>query len=273
VTAIDVVVVAYNSRDHLRRCVEPLAAIAGVRVVVVDNASPDGGVETVADLPVTVVVNDRNGGFSYGCNRGWRVGDAPYVLFVNPDAHIAEPSLRALAAVLDGNPGVAIAGPRIALADGTTARSQRRFPRLAATCGRALFLNRVFPRWASELVDEDAAYERPGRPDWISGACMLVRRSVLEQLGGLDEGFFLYCEDKDLCRRARDAGYEVAYEPSAVAGHAEGASAPRRGLRSVLAQSRVRYARKHGGLVAATLERAGLALLAVRRLVVTRGGS
>jgi N-acetylglucosaminyl-diphospho-decaprenol L-rhamnosyltransferase len=100
-----------------------------------------------------------------------------------------------------------------------------------------------------------------------------VRRSLLERLGGLDEGFFLYCEDKDLCRRARDAGFEVAYEPSAVAGHHEGASAPRPGLLPVLAESRVRYARKHGGPVAAALERVGIGLLAFSRLIVTRGGA
>jgi N-acetylglucosaminyl-diphospho-decaprenol L-rhamnosyltransferase len=102
---------------------------------------------------------------------------------------------------------------------------------------------------------------------------MLVRRSLLERLGGLDEGFFLYCEDKDLCRRARDAGFEVAYEPAAVAGHHEGASAPRPGLLPVLAESRVRYARKHGGPLAAALERVGLGLLAVSRLIATRGGA
>jgi N-acetylglucosaminyl-diphospho-decaprenol L-rhamnosyltransferase len=269
VREIDAVVVAYNSREHLRRCVEPLAAMPGVHVIVADNASPDGGLETIADLPITMLQNERNGGFSYGCNRGWRAGDAPYVLFLNPDAHIDEPSVRALAAVLDADERVGIVGPRIELEDGSLAHSQRRFPRLASTYGRALFLNRLFPRaaWSSELVRDEAAYARPGRPDWIVGACMLVRRGLLEQLGGLDEGFFLYCEDKDLCRRIRDAGHDVRYEPGAVCIHSEGASAPRPGLLGILAASRVRYARKHGGRVAAALERAGLALVALPRIV------
>jgi N-acetylglucosaminyl-diphospho-decaprenol L-rhamnosyltransferase len=274
VAGIDVVVVAYNSREHLRRCVEPLAGVPGVRVIVADNASPEGGVETIADLPVTVLENERNGGFSYGCNRGWRAGDAPYVLFLNPDAHIDDASLRALAGVLDAHPEVGIVGPRIELDDGSLAHSQRRFPRLTSTYGRALFLNRLFPRatWSSELVMDEGAYARPGRPDWIVGACMLVRRPLLERLDGLDEGFFLYCEDKDLCRRIRDAGLEVAYEPAALAGHHEGASAPRPGLLPVLTESRMRYARKHGGRAAAVLERIGSALVALTHIVVTRGG-
>ena len=271
---IDVVVVAYNSGAHLRRCLEPLAGLDGVRVIVADNASPSGGLETVADLPVTLIQNERNGGFSYGCNRGWRAGAAPYVLFLNPDAHIDEASLKALVAVFESDRRVGIAGPRIVNEDGSLALSQRRFPRLASTYGRAFFLNRVFPRaeWSSELVREPAAYEAPGRPDWVSGACLMVRRSLLEQLGGLDEGFFLYCEDKDLCRRVRDAGYEVAFEPAAVAGHTEGGSAPRPGLLPVLTESRMRYARKHGGPAAGALERVGSALVALTHMVVTRGG-
>jgi N-acetylglucosaminyl-diphospho-decaprenol L-rhamnosyltransferase len=270
VTAIDVVVVAYNSRAHLRECVEPLAGVTGVRVIVADNASPDGGLETIADLPVTTLQLDRNGGFSYGCNHGWRVGESPFVLFLNPDARMDEASVRSLAAVLEAEPRVAMVGPRMLNAAGDLILTRRRFPRPATTFARALFVNRLLPRTSELIPDTDGLYERPGRCDWISGACMLVRRSVLERLGGFDEGFFLYCEDKDLAHRIHDAGYDVAYEPSALCIHAEGGSEPRPRLYGVLTVSRVRYARKHGGPLAAALERVGLALLALTRMAVSR---
>lgn len=273
-TAIDVVVVTYNSRDHLRRCVEPLTLAEGMNVIVADNASPDRSLEVIADLDVTALPLERNGGFSYGCNSGWRAGSAPYVLFLNPDARIDEASLRRLAAVLEAQPAVGIAAPRIVHEDGSIAYSQRRFPRVATSFARALYLNRLLPRapWTSELVRDDSAYETGRSPEWVSGACMLVRRTVLERLGGFDEGFFLYCEDKDLCLRAREVGFGVWFEPAAEALHHEGASAPRPALAAVLVASRIRYARKHGGPIRAALERVGLALLAATHVVAARGG-
>jgi GT2 family glycosyltransferase len=99
-----------------------------------------------------------------------------------------------------------------------------------------------------------------------------VRRSALERLDGFDEGFFMYCEDIDLCKRLRGAGFDLRFEPSAVAHHEGGVSAPRTKLLPVLAASRVRYAQKHWASSAAMLERSGLMLESVTHLVVTRGG-
>jgi GT2 family glycosyltransferase len=101
---------------------------------------------------------------------------------------------------------------------------------------------------------------------------MLVRRSLLERLGGFDERFFLYCEDMDLCWRVRDLGFRVLYEPTATASHAEGQSAPRTTTLPILVASRVKFARKHFSRSSATLLRVGLALSALGRLLVSRGG-
>jgi GT2 family glycosyltransferase len=223
-------------------------------------------------LDVTTIRLDRNGGFASGCNAGWRAGSSPYVLFLNPDARIDRESLERLARVLDGDERVAIAAPRILEPDGTLDFSQRRFPRLKSTYAHALFLHRVFrgAAWTSELVYDEAAYDKPGSPEWASGACLLVRRSVLEELGGWDDGFFMYCEDKDLCRRARDGGHDIRFDPSAVVRHEGGASAPRTSLAGVLAESRVRYARKHDPRVRAELERAGIALTALTHSLLGR---
>lgn len=273
-SSVDVVVVSYNSRDELRGCVEPLSALAGVTVVVADNASTDGSLESIADLPVVLVSLPENGGFAHGCNAGWRAGSSDYVLLLNPDARIDTASLRALSAVLDAEPSVGAVAPRILGEDGRLDFSLRREPRLRSTYAQALFLHRLFPRsaWADELVRDPAAYERPDAPDWVSGACILLRRSVLAELGGLDEGFFMYGEDIDLCRRLRAAGHELRFEPRATVVHAGGASAPRPTLLPVLAASRLRYAAKHRSRLAALVERAGIALGSATHVLVARGG-
>jgi N-acetylglucosaminyl-diphospho-decaprenol L-rhamnosyltransferase len=273
--SVDVVVVSYNSRDHLRQGVEPLAALGGVRVLVVDNASADGTLETIADLPVEAVPLQDNGGFAHGCNIGWRLGHGSFVLFLNPDATIDAGSLDRLVRLLVENPTAGIAAPKIVHSSGDLHFSQRRFPRLRSTYGQALFLHRVLPHaaWTDELVRDESAYTAPGSPEWVSGACMLVRRDLLARLDGMDEGFFMYCEDTDLCRRVRSAGYDVRFEPDALVVHEGGASAPRASLLPVLAASRVRYSRKHRGRAIAALDRLGIALGAVTHMIVARGGA
>jgi GT2 family glycosyltransferase len=256
---VDVVVVSYGSRATLRDCVAPLSAAPGVRVIVVDNASPDDALDTIADLDVTVIRGGRNGGFSFGCNLGAAAGDAPYVLLLNPDARLEEGALEALRAVLDGDPAAALVGPRILEDDGTLAPSVRRFPRLRSSLAQALFLHRLVPAW-DELIHDPAAYAAPSKPEWVSGACMLVRRSALEHVGGMDERFFLYCEDTDLCRRVWDAGMTVRFTPEAVSRHVGGVSADRSSLRAVLTASRVAYARKHHSALAARVEAAVIGL-------------
>jgi GT2 family glycosyltransferase len=272
---VDVVVVSYNSSSHLRAAVGPLAGRPGVRVVVVDNASADGSLEAVADLPVERIALADNRGFAVGCNAGWREGSAPAVLFLNPDARIDPTSLERLVQVLNGDDSVALVGPRIVDAAGGLEPSQRRFPALRSTYARAFFLHRLFPHaeWSDELIRDGRAYERAASPDWVSGACMLVRRSALEAIGGFDEGYFLYCEDIDLARRLRDAGYGVRFEPGAVAVHEGGASAPRPRLIPLLALSRLRYLRKFDTRPRVALARLGLALTAFTHVLVSRGGA
>jgi GT2 family glycosyltransferase len=274
VAAVDVVVVSYNSRGELRGCVAPLTQLEDVHVIVVDNASTDGSLEVIADLAAERIALSRNGGFGHGCNAGWRAGRAPYVLFLNPDARIDAEALDRLVAVLESSPEAGAVAPRINHDDGTLDYSLRRFPRLRSTYARALFLHRIFPRapWTDELIRDSDVYARPGSPDWVSGACILARRTVLEELGGFDEGFFMYCEDIDLCRRVHDAGHDLRYEPTAVITHIGGASAPRTSLLPVLAESRLRYARKHRRAPAALLERLGIALEALTHVVISSGG-
>ena len=269
--AVDVVVVSYNSREHLRGCVAPLAHAEGVRVVVVDNASADGSLDSIADLPVERVRLAENVGFASACNAGSNRGSAPAVLFLNPDARIDSSSLGRLVEVLDGSDAIGAVAPKIVDAEGHIEPSQRRFPGLRSIFARALFLHRLLPS-LDELVHEPAAYEQPASPDWVSGACVLVRRSALEAVNGFDESFFLYGEDIDLARRLRNAGYDVRFEPQASAVHAGGGSAPRPQLTPQLAVSRLRYLRKHHGRLAAAIGRVGVGLNACTHMLVSRGG-
>jgi GT2 family glycosyltransferase len=271
---VDVVVVSYNSAAELRGCVEPLSRMDGVRVFVVDSASTDDSVASVSGLPVTVEALTENRGFAHGCNAGARLGTAPYVLLLNPDATIDEASLERMVATAEAEPGIGAVAPRIQEPDGTLDWSQRRFPRLRSTFAQAFFLHRFFPLapWTDELIRDAAAYDAPASPEWASGACLLVRRAALERLGGLDDGFFLYCEDMDLCRRLRDAGLDIRFVPEAVCIHEGGASAPRANLLPVLAASRIRYARKHRPPHVALLERVGVIAGGLTHALVTRGG-
>ena len=260
---VDAVVVSYRSADTLRGCLEPLAAMPGVAVHVVDNDSPDDSYALAANVPgVDAVQSGRNGGFGFGCNLGAARGSAPLLLFLNPDARMDRAALDALVGALRDDPRAALVGPRLLEEDGTLAWSLRRFPRLRSTFGKALFMHRLFPLapWTDELIRDPRAYERPSSQEWVSGACMLVRRDAFEAIGGFDEGLFLYCEDTDLCARLWAAGWMVRFEPAAVVHHVGGASSGAGETQRFAARSRVYYARKHYGRVAAALEQAGIAL-------------
>lgn len=267
---VDAVIVSYRSRATLRACAEPLASLSWVDTTVVDNASPDGSAEVAADLPVRLIRSPRNGGFAYGCNLGMAGGRAPFVLLLNPDARIDAAGLAVLVQAMQADSSLGVVGPRIVGEDGHLAWSQRRFPRLRSTYAQALFLHRLLPRtsWTDEVIRDPAAYRSPGSPDWLSGACLLLRRSALAPSGGLDARFFLYSEDTDLCRRLRAAGYGVRFEPGATVLHLGGASAPRSETEWISARSHVRYARKHSRPGVAALDALGLALGAATHAAV-----
>lgn len=259
---VDAVVVAYDSADTLRECAAPLADLEWVRVIVVDNACPSDCARVVEDLSVDVIRSPFNGGFAYGCNLGIRGGCAEFVLLINPDAQIDAASLSALVAALRADPTVAGVGPRVLDDVGRLLFTQRRFPRLRSTYAQGLFVHRAAPLadWADDAVRDLDAYRRPGRPDWISGCCVLLRRDAVVAVGGLDEGFFLYAEETDLFKRLAAIGWGAAYEPRATARHDGQGSADANATEPIRAASRVRYARKHHGPAVAAIEGLGLAL-------------
>ena len=232
---VAVIIVNYNAGDDLRLALKSVATeCAGLdwQGVVVDNASSDGSASSVAAFSprVSLLRNDVIAGFSRAANQASAASSAPLLLLLNPDCQLRPGALSALRAVLDAEPACAVAGPRILDPDGEVQGSARGDPdMLTGMFGRTGELRRLLPFLPAArrnvVVDEAIASGETSRVvDWVSGACMLIRRAALERVGGFDERYFLYWEDADVCRRLRQRGYQIRYVPGAVATHAVGRS-------------------------------------------------
>ncbi len=235
------VIVNYNVRDHLLACVRSLRDEGIREVVVVDNDSIDGSGAALAaaDADARLIPAGANLGFGRAANRGVAATDAYRVLILNPDAVVEPGCVKALLAALDGDEGLAVVGPRVDNPDGTRYPSVRRFPDLPVAAGHA-FLGLVRPnnRFTRRYRMLDGEPDQTADVDWVSGTCMLVRRSAFDAVGGFDEAYFMYVEDVDLCWRLRRAGWRVGYEPGARVVHTVGASSERAPYRMIAAHHR-----------------------------------
>ncbi|MBI4229395.1 MAG: glycosyltransferase family 2 protein [Planctomycetes bacterium] len=261
---IGVVVVSYNTRDLLLRCLrsvlEPEGGTAAPETVVVDNASRDGSADAVArDFPqARLIRNAGNLGYARAANQGWRALRTERVLFLNPDAVLRPGTLDALAGALSRD-GVALAGASLVKPDGSTQHAFDQIPTLATELLGKSLLRRASPgRYPSRLQERTEVFE----VDSIVGACMMVRREVLESLEGFDEGYFLFLEETDLCKRAREALWRSVVVPGAVCEHVQGASARQDhgASRIEYYRSRYRFFRKHRGDLTCAILAAGLLL-------------
>lgn len=258
----DVVIVTHNSGPLLGGAVASAVNQAGAQHVwVVDAESTDGSVEALPTGPGSVkVLHVANAGFAAGNNRGIEAGDAPFVLLLNPDAELLAGALPALLATAQTHPCAGIVGALVLNVDGTVqANSYGRFPTLRTTI--TLHLWRIGQR-----VRRNSSLS-PKRPasttsvDWVTGAAMLVRREAVAEVGFLDEGFFLYYEDVDWCRRMRARGWEVLLEPAAHVVHHLGRSgASAAGIMQAYRASFYRYCDLYGLRSLKTSARLGLAL-------------
>ncbi|WP_179118233.1 glycosyltransferase family 2 protein [Saccharothrix sp. ALI-22-I] len=233
---VDCTVVSYNSASDLPRCIESLQKASGARVniTVVDNASSDDSAATAERLGVTVVRNRDNRGFAAAVNQGARNGTAPWVLVFNPDAVLPRDGLTRLIDTARSQDRVGCVGPRVVGEDGAEYPSGRRFPNLTdaavhAVLGKAIPNNFATRRYHARDVDRT----RTVAVDWVSGCCMLIPRTVWEELGGLDEAYFMYIEDMDFSLRARKIGYATLYEPAVSVMHLGGRSSRSRRIRSI----------------------------------------
>lgn len=238
---VTAVVVNYNAGDHLAECVQSLRADGVDDIVVVDNASVDGSVDRLqAQHPsTTVVAAGRNLGFGAAANLGAAGHDATYILVLNPDIVVEPGTVKSLVDVLEADPSIAIAGPRIEEPDGTLYPSARSFPSLGDAAGHA-FLGLVWKDnpFTRRYRMQEWGHRSARLVDWVSGACFLARRTHFEELGGFDPGYFMYVEDVDLCWRAGRRGWGVAYEPAGRVTHVQGVSTARAPYRMIAAHHR-----------------------------------
>ena len=225
--AFSAVLVNYNSGGELRRALESIdrESAGPWEGVVVDNASTDGSERTAVAFESTQLLRNReNVGFGRGVNQGVAACTADRILIMNPDCRLATGALPPLMAVLDTDPRCAIAAPRILDPDGSPQGNARGDPdMLTGLFGRTSTLRRSLSGLdvaRRNVITADA----PTEVDWVSGACMLVRRDALASVGGFDERYFMYWEDADLCRRLRDRGYTILYVPGSSAVHQVGQS-------------------------------------------------
>jgi N-acetylglucosaminyl-diphospho-decaprenol L-rhamnosyltransferase len=248
-----VVLVNYHARDYLLSCLAALeAAPPGVpyRVVLVDNSAGDGAAEAIrARFPaVEILTNAENVGFGRACNRALRASDEPYCLLLNPDTEVQPGALATLLAVLKANPRVAAVGPRLVYPDGRYQHSAFRLPDLAQAFFGFFELVPLDSCWNGRYPPRE--HGRPYAVEHLLGACLMIRREALADVGLLDEAFFIYFEETDWCARALRAGWALWQVPAAVVLHHSG------GTTSLVAEemslqfhrSQARYYRKHHGL-------------------------
>lgn len=270
---LSIVIVSWNTRALLAACLDSVAAEAaavpgGVETLVVDNASTDGSAEMVEQrFPwARLLRSDRNLGFAGANNVALAQCRGELVLLLNPDTKLLPGALAELVRFMAAHPDAGAAGARILNADGSLQESCYPQPGLLRELWRLLHLDRLRP-WAAYAMDAWPT-DRPRQVDDVLGAALLVRRTVLEQIGLLDTGFFMYSEEIDLCRRVRDAGRRIYWAPDAQVIHYGGQSTQQVATKMFLQlyASKVRYFRKHDGWAAAQAYKGVLLLAALLRL-------
>lgn len=248
---IAVVVVNYNTCEHLRRCLETVCREAPEEVIVADNGSTDGSVEMVRSAfpDVQLLVDPANPGYGTAANRAIARCRAPYVLLLNSDTRLLPGTLAALHAFLQTHPTAGLVGPRLIGEDGLLQASCFPFPSPLV----AIVEEGPISRWIGAVPWIRSFYLRTWdhRSErvvpWVMGAAMAIRREAFEAVGGFDERFFMYFEETDLCYRLRQAGWHVYFSPAATVAHVGGASTRpyRAAMTAQLYASMIWFYRKH----------------------------
>ncbi|MBI4807419.1 MAG: glycosyltransferase family 2 protein [Nitrosomonadales bacterium] len=225
---VSIVIVNYNAGDILQACVAR-AVLQAEQVIVVDNASSDGSIAALSKAfpAVTIIVNEQNLGFAKACNQGARAANGEHIFFLNPDCLLEDTAVQRLVQAAHSAPDVGMVGGLLTNPDGSEQGGARR---AVPTPWRSLVrvtglggLSGRYPRLFSDFdLHKLPLPEKPIEMEAISGACMLARRDALEQVGLLDEGYFMHCEDLDWCMRFRRRGWKLLFVPDARMVHYKG---------------------------------------------------
>lgn len=258
-SCLDLIIVNWNDRENILIALDSVFALkevqadsAFVNVVVSDNGSTDGSLEAITSTygeRVRIIENGANLGFGAGVNRAIMQTRAPYVFLLNPDATLTTGALAELVRFMDAHPRCAMAGPKTFEADGELAESCGQFDTWTGAFLRSSAWGDwpIFARFANGAQLRSWDYNSERRVDLVIGAAVVLRRSVLDEVGMFDERYFMYHEEVDLAKRIADAGYETWFVPTAFATHTGQGSSGGRSVEPMKQSSRQKYWLKHHG--------------------------
>jgi N-acetylglucosaminyl-diphospho-decaprenol L-rhamnosyltransferase len=263
---LSIIIVTWNVKDFLRDCLTSIQVNQGIiqlEVIVVDSASNDGSSEMVElEFPwVKLITSEQNLGYPRGNNLGILASSGRNVLILNPDTIVLNDALATMVNYLDTHIDVGALGPQLLNIDGSVQSSKRRFPSLITGLFESTWLEWLAPDGIlKRYYGLDLSDDQENDVDWVTGACLMVPRRVIDHVGLFDEGYFMYSEELDWCRRISDAGWRIVYLPQAQIVHHVGKSSEQ----AVTArhinfqQAKLRYYRKHHGRITAGVVRAVL---------------
>jgi hypothetical protein len=226
---LSVLIVTHNNADMIDACLDSLGLTEGVscEFILVDNASTDATLTEIGRFPnVRLIANDENIGFAAAVNQAGKLAQGRYFLLLNPDTIVHENAVERLVAYMDSQPGTGICAPRVLTLEGVIRHNCFAFetPWSVFCFGIGLGPLNASLRKISRHSGWNIQSDRPQTVEAVTGAAMMVRRSLFESLTGLDERFFMYCEDGDFCLRAKRAGSDTRLLPAALISHRGGAS-------------------------------------------------
>jgi GT2 family glycosyltransferase len=270
---LSIVIVSWNTRDLLANCLESLALAMDTQteVLVVDNASQDGTAQLLRErFPwARLIENRENTGFARANNQAIRESSGRYILLLNPDMTVHSGALETLVKFMDAHSAVGVAGSRLLNPDGSLQTSCYPAPTVARELWRLFHLDTLRPYGVYRMADWPLDIPRP--VDVLLGACLMLRRELLEQVGLLDESYFMYTEEVDWCYRIRQKGWTIYWVPQAEMVHYGGQSTRQVAAEMFLHlyQSKLRYFYKHHGWTAAQFYKLVLFASAAGRLALT----
>jgi GT2 family glycosyltransferase len=276
VVDLSIIIVSWNVRSLLQTCLKSVEAEQGalrLEIIVVDSGSDDGSPEMVREQfpQVHLIVREDNVGFPLGNNIGLAEANGRYLLLLNPDTEVVGDALSRMVGYLDGNPDVGVVGGQLLNPDNTVQSSRRRFPTVATAFFESTWFQPFAPkgilrRYYAEDIDDGETAD----VDWVKGACLMTRKTILDEVGPLDADYFMYSEELDWCKRIKMAGWRVVYFPEAKIIHYEGKSSEQAvTARHINFQrAKLRYFHKYHGMMIMILLRIFLLLNFVWQLAL-----
>ena len=268
---LSIIIVNWNTKDLLCQCIDSLAHTVkkiDTEIFVVDNGSTDGSIGAVREkFPgVRLIENSLNLGFAKANNRALPISKGRYLLLLNPDTQVKDEAIPQMLSFMNAHPEAGVVGAQLLNADGSKQNSIANFPSLATELVNKSLLRWLFPE---KFPGKETDYPGPVEVDSVIGACMLLRREAVEQVGLLDEGYFLFLEETDWCYRTKKAGWKIYHIPQAEVLHFQGksAEAEKGKARIEYYRSRYYYFRKNNGRLQSSVLFVGLMIKLLVELI------